>query len=54
MKKLIVCLAAVLVSISVMAETKSLTTTETQSFNLSITPDIAVYKRNVTIEGYLG
>jgi len=43
MKKLIVSLAAVLASISVMAETKP--------FNLSITPDVAIYSRSVTIEG---
>ncbi len=51
MKKLIVCLAAVLVSIGAMAETKSLATTDTKPFNLSITPDIAIYGRNVMIEG---
>ena len=51
MKKLIVCFAAVLVSIGAMAEVKPIKTTQTESFNLSITPDIAVYNRNVTIEG---
>jgi len=43
MKKLIVCLAAVLASVSVMAES--------EPFNLSITPDVAIYGRNVMIEG---
>ena len=51
MKKLILCLTAVLVSTGVMAETKLLAMTETEAFNLSITPDVAVYNRNVTIEG---
>ncbi len=43
MKKLLVTLAAILVSTSVMAETKP--------FNLSLTPDIAVFDRSTTIEG---
>ena len=43
MKKLLVSFAAVLVSTSVMAGTKP--------FNLSLTPDIAVYDRSETIEG---
>lgn len=51
MKKLILCLTAVLVSTGVMAETKSLSATGTEPFNLSLTPDVAVYKRNVRIEG---
>ncbi|MFA6293527.1 MAG: hypothetical protein WC637_17205, partial [Victivallales bacterium] len=51
MKKLIVCLTAVLVSIGAIAETKQLAMTQTEPFNLSITPDIAIYKRTVTIEG---
>ncbi len=38
MKKLIVCLAAVLASVSVMAETKLLAMTETEPFNLRIEP----------------
>jgi len=51
MKKLIVCLTAVLVSIGAMAETKPIITAETKPFNLSITPDVAIYGRNVMIEG---
>ncbi|MFA6293525.1 MAG: hypothetical protein WC637_17195 [Victivallales bacterium] len=51
MKKLIVCLAAVLVSIGAMAETKLINVPETRPFNLSLTPDVAIYGRNVTIEG---
>jgi hypothetical protein len=43
MKKTVAYLAAVLVSTGVMAGTKP--------FNLSLTPDIAVYDRNETIEG---
>lgn len=43
MKTLLASLAAVLISTSVMAGTKP--------FNLSLTPDIAVYDRNETIEG---
>ena len=43
MKKLIVFMAAVVFSTVVMAETKP--------FNLSLTPDIAVYERSYTIEG---
>ncbi|MHB9140058.1 MAG: hypothetical protein ACYC4Q_11710 [Victivallaceae bacterium] len=51
MKKLIVCLAAVMISTIIMAETKPVSATETKSFNCSITPDVAIYSRNVTIEG---
>ncbi|MFA7232067.1 MAG: hypothetical protein WC071_12420 [Victivallaceae bacterium] len=51
MKKLILCLTTVLVSIGVMAEIKSISLTGTEPFNLSLTPDIAIYNRNVTIEG---
>lgn len=43
MKKLLVSLATILVSTSVMAETKP--------FNISITPEIAVFDRSETIEG---
>jgi hypothetical protein len=43
MKKLLLCLAAVMASIGVMAETKP--------FNLSITPDMAIYDQNVMIKG---
>ncbi|MFA6569284.1 MAG: hypothetical protein WCS96_13815 [Victivallales bacterium] len=43
MKKLLLCLATVLVSGVAMAETKP--------FNLSLTPDVAVYPRTDTIEG---
>ena len=43
MRKLIVCLAVAVVSIGVMAETKP--------FNLSLTPNVAVYPRTDTIEG---
>ena len=43
MKKLLACLATVLVSAGAMAETRP--------FNLSLTPDIAVYGRGDTIEG---
>ena len=43
MKKILASLAAILVSASVMAGTKP--------FNLSLTPDIAVYDRSETIEG---
>ena len=51
MKKLIVCLAAVLVSTIVMAETKPVSTPETRPFNLSLTPDVSIYGRNAMIEG---
>jgi len=51
MKKLIACLAAVLVSTIVMAETKLVSVPETRPFNLSLTPDVSVYGRNATIEG---
>ncbi|OGV36552.1 MAG: hypothetical protein A2020_10135 [Lentisphaerae bacterium GWF2_45_14] len=43
MKKLFACLVTILVTTGVMAETKP--------FNLSLTPDIAVYNRSTTIEG---
>ena len=43
MKKLLVSLIAVLVSAGAMAGTRP--------FNLSLTPDIAVYSRSETIEG---
>lgn len=43
MKKLLACLVTVLVSTGAMAGT--------QPFNLSLTPDIAVYDRGKTIEG---
>ena len=43
MKKLLACLATVLISIGAMAETRP--------FNLSLTPDVAVYSRSDTIEG---
>ena len=43
MMKLLLCLVAVVVSTAVMAESKP--------FNLSLTPDIAVYERSYTIEG---
>ena len=43
MKKLLACLATVLVSTGALAETRP--------FNLSLTPDIAVYDRSDTIEG---
>lgn len=43
MKKLIACLTIVLLSAGAMAGTKA--------FNLSLTPNIAVYDRNETIEG---
>jgi hypothetical protein len=43
MKKLLACLVIVLVSTVAMAETRP--------FNLSLTPDIAVYDRGDTIEG---
>jgi hypothetical protein len=43
MKKILASLAAILVSTNVMAGTKP--------FNLSLTPDIAVYDRSETIEG---
>ena len=43
MKKLLTCLAAVLVSTGAMAGTKPI--------NLSLTPDVAVYDRSETIEG---
>ncbi len=43
MKKLFICLATIMVSTCVIADTKP--------FNLSITPDMAVYNRNTTIEG---
>ena len=43
MKKLLACLATVLVSTSAMAGTRP--------FNLSLTPDIAIYDRSETIEG---
>jgi hypothetical protein len=43
MKKHLACLAAILVSTVAMAGTKP--------FNLSLTPDIAVYDRSETIEG---
>ena len=43
MKKLLTCLATILDSTGVMAETRPI--------NLSLTPDIAVYDRSDTIEG---
>ena len=43
MKKLLVCLAVAVVSTGVMADTKP--------FNLSLTPNVAVYPRTDTIEG---
>jgi hypothetical protein len=43
MKKLIACLATALVSATALAATKP--------FNLSITPDVAVYDRSDTIQG---
>lgn len=43
MKKLLTCLITILASIGVMAGTKP--------FNLSLTPDVAVYDRSETIEG---
>jgi hypothetical protein len=52
MKKLIVCRAAVLVSIGVMAEIKPVNTTEIKPVNMSLTPDAAIYSRNVRIEGF--
>ncbi|HCE46029.1 MAG TPA: hypothetical protein DET40_20990 [Lentisphaeria bacterium] len=43
MKKLIACIATILISISAMAETRP--------FNLSLTPDVAIYPRTDMIEG---
>jgi hypothetical protein len=43
MKKILACIATVLISISAMAENRP--------FNLSLTPDVAIYPRTDTIEG---
>jgi hypothetical protein len=43
MKKICVCLAAALISFGVLGDTKP--------FNISITPDMAIYGRTTTIEG---
>lgn len=43
MKKLILSLAAIMISTSAVARTKP--------FNISVTPDLAVFNRNETIEG---
>jgi len=43
MKKLLTCLSMILVSAGAMAETRP--------FNLSLTPDVAVYSRTDTVEG---
>jgi len=43
MKTLLACLTTVLISTGVMAETRP--------FNLSLTPDVAIYNRSTTIEG---
>ena len=44
LKKILLCLAVAVVSTAVMAETKP--------FNFSLTPDVAVYPRTDTIEGF--
>lgn len=40
-----------LIAMSVIAETKPVITSETRPFNLSLTPDVSIYGRNMTIEG---
>ena len=51
MKRLIASLSMALITISAIAETKPVNASETRPFNLSVTPDVSIYGRNMTIEG---